>query len=175
MNKKYYKIEYTLICATLFLFAILSPANAFDVRIIWDESTSEGVTGYNIYRTLDQGSYTAEKKIGSVDNETLEYVDTNLNGGIAYYYVITAVGSDNAESEYSDEIVVEPADYGDLNNDGNITPGDALLILKIYDQTITPDKKQEYSGDMTHDGKITPIDALCVLKIFIKDEDPNCS
>jgi hypothetical protein len=174
MNEKKYRIEYTFLFAVLILLAVVTQSYSFDVRVTWVKSPSEGVTGYNIYRSVDSGAYGADKKIGSVGKDALEYVDTNLVGGVVYYYVVTAIGSDNVESDYSDEISVEPADYGDLDGDGKINPGDALTIMKIFDQAVTPTKKQQSSADMNHDGRITPQDALCALLKFIKKNDPDC-
>jgi len=168
------KREGIIILLIVFILSAFTTAFAFDVRIIWDASTSQDIVSYNIYRSLQSGTYTASNKVGTVGRDVLEYVDSNLDKGNVYYYVITAENDGGIESDYSDEISVEPFDYGDVNGDGTVTPGDALLVLKIYDQSISPDLKQKYSADMTHDGVITPMDALCALKKFIKEDDPTC-
>jgi len=174
MKRMLYRKILTSVFVLLAILTLLPLCYSYDVRITWDKSPSAGVTGYNIYRSTESGSYGTGKKIGSVGQDVFEFLDTGLNKGMVYYYVVTAVNDSGLESDYSDEIAVSPSDYGDINDDGNVTPGDALLVLKIYDQSFSPNLAQEYSADMTHDGIITPMDALCVLKKFIREDDPSC-
>jgi len=60
-----------------------------------------GVKSYNVYRsTISGGQYT---KIASGVPEA-HYVDTTVNSGKTYYYVVTSVDSAGHESGFSAEI-----------------------------------------------------------------------
>jgi hypothetical protein len=174
MNEKFLKKEFIFISMTLIMLFCVPMCYSFDVRLNWDKSKTPNVTGYNIYRSLVSGSFDATKKIGTVNQNALEYLDTNLTKGTTYYYVVSTIGDGNIESDYSDEIAVAPFDYGDIDGKNEITPGDALLVLQIYDQSVTPTLQQQYAADMNHDGRITPQDALCVLKKYTKQADELC-
>ncbi|MBU1627504.1 hypothetical protein KKB18_09070 [bacterium] len=174
MRERIIRRERILIASAVILLTCFTFGYSFDVRINWDKSHSPGVIGYNIYRSFDSGIYNQSKKIGTVNQNTVEFVDTNLTKGATYYYVVSAIGEGNIESDYSDEIAVSPFDYGDVTQDTEITPKDALWVLQIYDQSRTPNLKQLYSADMTHDGKITPLDALCILEKYTKKHDQMC-
>jgi hypothetical protein len=68
------------------------------VRLNWEENPSS-VGGYVIYRAADpSGPY---MRLSSQALASAEYVDTGLAAGHTYYYVVTSVGADEAESDYS--------------------------------------------------------------------------
>jgi hypothetical protein len=70
------------------------------VALSWDASTSL-VIGYNVYRgTASGGPYT--RLNSSVDANTA-YTDNSVQNGLTYYYVTTAVDSNNAESAHSNQ------------------------------------------------------------------------
>lgn len=68
--------------------------------LIWVPSTSENVTGYNIYRRSPGEEY---KKLNSALITMSTYTDGTVQAGQTYYYVATAVDSNNNESAYSNE------------------------------------------------------------------------
>ena len=71
------------------------------VTIAWSAST--GATSYNVYRSMVSGGpYTLA---GS--SAGLSYVDSNVQAGTAYYYVVTAVNA-AGQSGYSSELVEIP-------------------------------------------------------------------
>jgi Abnormal spindle-like microcephaly-assoc'd, ASPM-SPD-2-Hydin/Transmembrane protein 131-like N-terminal len=71
------------------------------VSLSWNASTSQNVVGYNVYRSDQSGGpYT---KINPVLDSTTSYTDTSVVDGDTYYYVTTAVNSDNEESGYSNQ------------------------------------------------------------------------
>jgi hypothetical protein len=73
----------------------------YPVSLSWTASTSQGVVGYNIYRgTTSGGPYS---KINPVLDPNTAYIDNSVSDGQTYYYVTTAVNSDNEESTYSNE------------------------------------------------------------------------
>lgn len=60
-----------------------------------------GVAGYNVYRgTVSGGPYTM---INSSLDGTTSYTDSTVVSGTTYYYVVTSVDSDQAESGYSNQ------------------------------------------------------------------------
>jgi hypothetical protein len=71
------------------------------VALSWTASTSKNVVGYNIYRGNQSGGPYA-KINSSLDSNTV-YTDTSVMNGNTYYYVTTAVNSDNEESGYSNQ------------------------------------------------------------------------
>ena len=71
------------------------------VNLSWNASTSQNVIGYNIYRADTSGG--PYSKINYALDETLEYIDFSVSPGETYYYVTTAVDSDNQESGYSNQ------------------------------------------------------------------------
>lgn len=71
------------------------------VSLSWTASTSSNVTGYNVYRgTQSGGPYT---KINAFPVAAMTFIDTAAQASATYYYVTTAVDSNNNESAYSNE------------------------------------------------------------------------
>lgn len=65
----------------------------------WTASASANVTGYKVYRSIvNGGSYSL---ISASPVAGTSYVDTTIQGGVTYYYVVTAVDANNNESGYS--------------------------------------------------------------------------
>jgi fibronectin type 3 domain-containing protein len=61
-----------------------------------------GTTGYNTYSsTVSGGPYV---KLTSAPLPSTSYIDTTVQAGHTYYYVVTAVNSSNQESAYSSEV-----------------------------------------------------------------------
>lgn len=70
------------------------------VDLLWVASTSV-VIGYNLYRgTQTGGPYT---RINGALTTGTTYTDTQVQSGLTYFYVVTAVDSSNTESVYSNE------------------------------------------------------------------------
>lgn len=77
----------------------LAGAGAHSVDLTWSASTTPGITGYDVYRgTTLGGPYT---KLNTTIVQGTNYTDDTAQTGQTYYYVTTAVGSQNAESAYS--------------------------------------------------------------------------
>ena len=71
------------------------------VTLNWTASTTPNIQGYNLYRgAASGGPYT---KINASLIVGTSYVDSNVDGGLSYYYVATAVDSSNNESKYSNQ------------------------------------------------------------------------
>ena len=79
--------------------AISAPQHS--VTLSWNPSTSSGVIGYYVYRAgLSGAPYT---KITSLDSSST-YVDTSVQGGKTYYYVVTSVDGSGKQSSYSNQV-----------------------------------------------------------------------
>jgi hypothetical protein len=71
------------------------------VNLSWNASTSQDVSGYNVYRgTQSGGPY---GKINPSLVPSTAYTDSTVASGTTYYYVTTAVDSNGQESIYSNE------------------------------------------------------------------------
>lgn len=71
------------------------------VALTWNPSTSSTVAGYNLYRgTSSGGPYT---KMNSSLNLGTSDTDATVQSGKTYYYVVTAVDSNGAESVFSNQ------------------------------------------------------------------------
>jgi hypothetical protein len=74
---------------------------AHSVTLTWTASTSANIAGYNIYRSsVSGGPYT---KINSTPIAALTFLDTGVQAGQPYDYVVTAVDTSGNESVYSTE------------------------------------------------------------------------
>jgi hypothetical protein len=83
------------------LYGVGTVSQGHSVDLSWNASTSKTVIGYNVYRgTQSGGPYT---QINPVLDASTVYTDTSVANGTTYYYVTTAVDSDNQESVYSNE------------------------------------------------------------------------
>jgi centrosomal CEP192-like protein/HYDIN/CFA65/VesB family protein len=80
-------------------------ASSHAVALTWDPSTSD-VIGYNVYRAPSDGTG-AYEKINTVVQVETQFTDQNIVAGQEYMYVVTAVDSDDVESEYSDPAVAD--------------------------------------------------------------------
>jgi centrosomal CEP192-like protein len=78
-----------------------TPPPQHSVNLSWTASTSQNISGYNIYRSVTSGKQYS--KINSVLNASTLYTDTTVVDGTTYYYVTTAVNSSNEESGYSNQ------------------------------------------------------------------------
>jgi len=70
------------------------------VDLSWTASTSQGVTGYNVYRGTASGGPYSEITTAPVSGTS--YTDSDVAAGTTYYYVATAV-SGTEESSYSNQ------------------------------------------------------------------------
>ena len=67
--------------------------------LAWNPSS--GAVGYNVYRgTVSGGPYTS---LTATPVTTTTFVDTNVQVGQTYYYVVTSLNSNGAESAFSNQ------------------------------------------------------------------------
>jgi hypothetical protein len=82
--------------------ATLTGTGSPDVILSWGVSPSSGIVGYNVYRGTTSGGESSTPLNSTPINGT-SYVDTNVTAGMTYYYVVTSVGSNGAQSAPSNE------------------------------------------------------------------------
>lgn len=76
---------------------------AHTVALSWIASISDNVAGYNVYRrSSPDGTFV---RINSSVVAELKFTDTAIQNGLTYYYVVTALDTSGAESEFSDQAV----------------------------------------------------------------------
>jgi hypothetical protein len=74
---------------------------SYSVLLNWTASASS-VTGYNVYSsTVSGGPYA---KLTPAPVGATDYTDSSVQQGNTYYYVVTAVNSQNQESGYSTQV-----------------------------------------------------------------------
>jgi ribosomal protein S8E len=82
----------------------LSGAGTHDVILSWTASTTSGVVGYYVYRGTTSGGESATPLNSSPING-IKYCDSTVQAGQTYYYVVTAVASnDVTQSADSNEV-----------------------------------------------------------------------
>jgi hypothetical protein len=78
------------------------PAGDHLAALSWNPVGSPAV-GYFVYRgTTTGGPYT---RLNSTADANINYTDSAVVAGQSYYYVVTSVGSNSAESAYSNEVL----------------------------------------------------------------------
>jgi bacillopeptidase F len=73
--------------------------SAHKATLSWTKSSSE-VIGYNVYRSTTPG--TGYQLLAFVTSTT--FVDSIITSGQTYYWVVTAVAANGAESAYSSQV-----------------------------------------------------------------------
>lgn len=72
--------------------------SSYQVALSWTASLSPDISSYNVYRGTAPGSYT---RINQSAITTTQYSDTTVATNVTYYYAVTAVDSNGAESAMS--------------------------------------------------------------------------
>jgi hypothetical protein len=78
--------------------------SAHSACLTWTASASANVVAYKVYRgTVSGGPYTLLYTLHSPDGKITSATDNTVVSGMTYYYVVTAVDSNNRESSYSSQ------------------------------------------------------------------------
>jgi len=81
---------------------VIAKIEAGNIIIMWNESTDKNVVGYNLYyKKLD------DKKYKKLNKSLLKETKATLGGlttGVEYNFLVTAVGKDGSESDFSDTV-----------------------------------------------------------------------
>jgi O-glycosyl hydrolase len=83
------------------------------VSLDWNDNSETDLAGYNVYRSQTSGS--GYDKINASLLADSNYVDNDVNNFTTYYYVVTAVDTNNNSSPYSNEVSATPDIYQDCN------------------------------------------------------------
>jgi fibronectin type 3 domain-containing protein len=75
-------------------------AVAHSVSLAWSPSAS-AVTGYNVYRSEVSGGPYTKLDASAVSPDS--YIDSSVQAGLTYYYVVTSVTTAGVESTYSSQ------------------------------------------------------------------------
>ena len=75
-------------------------AVSHSVSLAWSPSAST-VAGYNVYRSEVSGGPYMKLDASAVSPDS--YIDTTVQGGLTYYYVVTSVATTGVESAYSSQ------------------------------------------------------------------------
>jgi len=90
------------VAIVIIFFVIGRPVN-HSATLSWQAPTpvpGEAVVAYNIYRSVSHGGPYARIASGVTH---LTYIDSIVNNGTTYYYVVTSVAANGHESTYSAE------------------------------------------------------------------------
>jgi Abnormal spindle-like microcephaly-assoc'd, ASPM-SPD-2-Hydin len=83
--------------------AVAAPTNSTEnVALLWNASTSKGVTGYYVYRSTKSGG--PYSQLNSSPTSSTSYTDSGVAAG-TYFYVVAAVDSGETSS-YSNQVTV---------------------------------------------------------------------
>lgn len=78
---------------------------AHSVNLGWDASTSQGVVGYYVYRSLASGSFSAP--LNSSPVAPSQFTDSGVQSGQTYFYVVTSVDGSGVQSVFSSQVTAK--------------------------------------------------------------------
>ena len=149
------------------------------VILTWTASTSDGVTGYEIYRDLSSNNI--DTKIATVSSDVLTFTDTGLTNGTTYHYSLKAIKSGGLASAFSVNVQSTPGSAAILHVNQNGTgvsttiqgaidmsiDGDTILVAEgIYYENLTLlDKKLHLASHYLTTGDTSKI-SNTVLSIY---------
>jgi len=85
---------------------LAATATNASVSLDWDDNTESNVI-YSVYRSTNSGNYGSALTNGLANSD---YIDNTVSNFTTYYYVVTAVDTNSAESAESDEVSATPSD-----------------------------------------------------------------
>ena len=112
------------------------------VSLVWEVIAGSHIGSYNIYRSTESGGEFA--LIGSTTGQIAAYADSNVDAGVTYYYVVTAVnawsregGRSNAASAVPKEIIVGVTITSPYN--GAYSPTSTVLVKGTVESGDSPE------------------------------------
>ncbi|NOZ09225.1 MAG: hypothetical protein GXO91_10200 [FCB group bacterium] len=135
------------------------------VQLGWDPMDGGLLSGFNIYRSEDDITYSQLAQVGGSENS---YIDFEVSPGSSYFYYVTAVGLNTVESDPSNVVTIEVPGVllGDLNADGNIDVLDVVLLANIVLGAEATDYEL-IAGDTNEDGVLDVLDIVLVVNIIL--------
>jgi hypothetical protein len=85
---------------------LAATGGVFQVNLNWNDSIEYDLAGYNVWRRTASEQFYIKINPGLVQSS--EYVDTQVQAGVTYYYVVTAVDAAGLESGASTEASARP-------------------------------------------------------------------
>ena len=151
------------------------------VRVSWSAGSNGAVyplDGYRVYYGTDAANLTDSATVGNVTQADIP----NLQPGQTYYFAVAAFNKASYDSNENESLKSEIAStappkllLGDLNGDGFVDIGDALLAMHMAvglqkptsDQLLHGDVAPVINGVPTPDGVIDTGDAIVILGIVV--------
>ena len=95
------------------------------------------------------------------------YTVTGLEPGVYHWFNVRGVRSANEKTDWSNPLFFMTKNYilGDVNDSGDVTPADAIMILYRY-FGVDQSGFIEEAADLNHDGSISPADAIEALYLY---------
>lgn len=104
--------------------------------VLWNKNPESDMWRYNVYR--DTHSQPVQN-IGFVSHPDTEFVDTQIEKGVLYYYRVTAMDSAFNESGYSDEVSVSMPKISGLPASLTLPP-DTTYTIQLNNFVVDPDE-----------------------------------
>jgi PKD repeat protein len=153
--------------ANLFFFCS-SCAQAGQVTLAWDASSSSGVAGYEVNYGTTNGSYASQIDVGNQTSYTL----TGLNAGATYYFAAKAYnGGKTTWSGFSNQVsktissITAPA--ASFSTSPNPPSGTAPLTMTFTDTSTGTINTNGWSWNFcSSNGTCTPDVAKTVVKTY---------
>lgn len=144
------KIIFSISVLCLIVSQAFSQTESFTIS--WDLNTESDVSGYQVYRNT---SPSASTQIASVTHPDHEYVDSDIEKGVLYYYRLTAGDLSGNRSDYSAEVSAAVPLISGLQSQIVITPGQTRTF-QLDDYVSDPDHSDAnitwtISGDVSLD------------------------
>ena len=81
-----------------------------------------------------------------------------------YDIKLTVTGALGASSSFSKQVAIKQGTKGDVNNNGQINSGDAILTLRIVAGLAAPTEYEKWASDVNGDGETGADDVILVLR-----------
>jgi hypothetical protein len=88
---------------------LVTPAHGFDVTLAWDPNTEPDIVGYFLYSRHDLSSPYQQIEyfpLEKIDPDNPQHTVKDMEGGITYNFVVTAINSAGLESRFSNQITI---------------------------------------------------------------------
>lgn len=111
-----------------------SSSNGGCVKLTWRVASPGSLSGYKVYRSTDAGAGFAAVYEDATDTllNDMQFVDTGLKDDSRYYYRVTVLGKDGAESRPSNTVSAVPKASGEKAGAGY----GKQIIISIADQRV---------------------------------------
>ena len=96
--------EAGLLVVHILMIQLAGCTSAPSVKLAWDPNPESYVAGYNVYRSEQSGGFIRPPINGATLVRRTSFTDFTVQPNRTYYYVVTAVGTDGRESDYSNQV-----------------------------------------------------------------------